>query len=68
MTANNYTTNNVVFFIFGSDLKIVYYNPLSTKFWTKEAKIFCVTAYLVTKIIQNCPKIDATHYIPMINY
>ena len=29
--------------------------------WTREEKIFCVTTYLETKIIQNYLKIDATH-------
>ena len=28
----------------------------------KRGKIFCVPTYLETKIIQNCLKIDATHY------
>ena len=29
--------------------------------WTKKEKVFCVTTYLGTKIIEKCFKIDATH-------
>ena len=30
--------------------------------WTREEKIFCITIYLEVKIIQNCLKINATHW------
>ena len=53
----NYSTNNNVVFFFVSDLKIVYYNNYQFSIsipLTREERIFCVTTYLETKIIQNC--------------
>ena len=62
VTASNSTNNNVFFFV--SDLKVVYYNSYKssiTMHLTREENILC--HYLFgDKIIQNCLKIDATHW------
>ena len=62
-TANNSTTNYDIYF-FVSDFKIVYnnyYYSLITMPGTREEKYLCHNLF-GDEIIQNCPKIDATHF------